>query len=572
MFIQYGTVVMEFIDTNEVKKEQVLTSDNTDYVYTKWTIDVNCLFAPASHTTNYSGDFATGGAAHVKEPGNVNPFGVGQPSTGGALPNLTDRSIRHYLFQPRRLLTIWSDFEGEEPFLILQSPWIPGDPLAREGTRCSSPDVDLPDELNGPFVEACDVVECKGVRSWWVRIRIITYVNECGGQFSKNSPNPISAHRWKRWVNTDEDYFTALITEGEVVFRPAVMITTNSWPDQYRANFFPPIDPTMRRDKIEVMPSSDGTRVNYRVTDQELAFSIGQKCPATRIECLQTGGYSRLSHQQAAWDWANGILSSFTGNSGKKSIPGAVTQMVASGLSLVSRLTPKFYDHVVVKVWGNRNSKKFTLLQLAFAVAFQRLSPLSLAQTTELMATIDVTGKYVELLMTYRSGPEQARRILIAPGNVQRIVLHTMFSNLFGGPLAMEGDFAFSANGYGEDTVNTPGVTIEASDGSFVPGPGATISGSPPPVVPGGKTWAFGNPPPPNSNASRGTWRGKLVAQALAYPCGCLVPLGPSHQSTAPYIPDPNLGNANATPNVIIYNPDGTPMVPQTNPPGFSDS
>jgi hypothetical protein len=545
MYIQYGTVVLNFIDSNEVKKEQVLTSDDTDYVYTKWTIDVNCLYAPASHTANYSGDFATGGGVPKKEPGNTNPFGVGQASTGGALPNLTDRSIRHYLFQPRRQLTIWSDFDGDSPFLILQSPWIPGDAPTPPNVKsaCPTGDVSLPDELNGPFVEACDVVECKGVRSWWVRIRIVTYVNECGGQFSQNSPNPISAHRWKRWVDTDEDYYATLITEGEVVFRPAVLINAKTWPDQYRANFFPPIDPTFRRDKIEVIPSSDGTKINYRVVDRELAFSIGAPfngaggCPATRIECFQTTGYSRAGIRESLIKAGN----------------------LKFG-SAAAAMCPMVMDHIVVKAWGNRLARRLTLLQLAFGISFQRMG--NLAQGIdgignpgfpingfEILATQEITGQYVELVMTYRSGPEQAVNLLPSPATI----VGTIGSR-------------FSI----DNTIQWRGVVVNYNDpilgATSITGPPTTISNVPASPPPGPRfqyPYAYGNPPPPYSNGGRGTWRGKLVAQALAYPCGCAMPLGPTSPVTAPFVQGQSLAiNKNQTNSVVVYDSNGVPVVP----------
>jgi hypothetical protein len=488
---------------------------------------------------------------------------------------LTDRSIRHYLFQPRRQLTIWSDFDGGDPFLILQSPSPNLGNFPGRGP-CSPPDVALPDELNGPFVEACDVVECKGVRSWWVRIRIVTYVNECGGQFSQNSANPISAHRWKRWVDTDEDYFATLVTEGEVVFRPSVMITKGTWPDQYRTNFFPPIDPTFRREKIEVIPSSDGTKVNYRVVDKELAFSIGQNCPATRVECFQTRGYSR-----------GNLLSGLIG--GLQALGNLrFGDMIAIP---IESATPKIFDHVVVKAWANRNGSRWLCMQLAFGIAFQRIGELiqgalGMPLTAfEIICTQEITGKYVELLVTYRSGIEQYAIDMIhggggwaafaggaaigdissvfgpGPGNAVQGAL-----NAFPGVRPFDQQYIVDevANAFVDEDTWSGGIPIHNE-----PAIPATITQMP--LQNAGPGYVFGNPPPPFSNASRGTWRGKLVAQALADPCGCQMPLGPSSSVTAPYVQNGN-NNGNLTPDTTIYQANGVPQNPaqtQPDPIGF---
>ena len=69
------------------------------------------------------------------------------------------------------------------------------------------------DAANGPIVEECTVIQCMGIVSFIVHMRI-SLLNEC------NRKNPLLSHTWKRWVEYDQDYLGVVTTDGKAVFRP----------------------------------------------------------------------------------------------------------------------------------------------------------------------------------------------------------------------------------------------------------------------------------------------------------------------------------------------------------------
>lgn len=516
-FIQYGQLNLTWIDTNEIVREPQYCEDGTTYRDTKWMIDVNCVFNPSavSYTTQNGNIIANPpknlqifpvgvGPINVVQP----PSGVGQNFAGGSLPVLTDVSIRQYLSQPRRQLYVYVDNDGQAPYLLLRSP------TTANGYTS--------DERNGPLVDVASVVWMNGLRSWLVRVRFTTYVNECTAQ------NPILSHRWTRRVETDEHHFAVLATEGEVIFRPTVMIPAGTWPDQYRANFFPPIDRNFQREKVVVIPSSDGLKINYQVVDRENCFNLGLNSVATKVEAYQTGWYKKQGANAAGLEAFDGgnfggiaaatVLSPFAGLGATARFAGGAAMPAVLGTA------PQYYNHIIVRAWGNRNSARYDLYRLAMGIINTEIGHLlfSANGASEIIVTQDLLNKFVEVQGTFTAGAETTALLI---------------TGAFGG--------AANPTGYQfMDALFHPSLGAGAAENLAANYNGLTQN------INQGQA---GNPAFPYSAGSRGTWQGQLIAQSLSNPCS--LPPGPSAAMTSP---------ANGpTRDIIIYNPtNGEPVAP----------
>ncbi len=131
------------------------------------------------------------------------------------------------------------------------------------------------DAKNGPFPQVCEVTRIHGTKTWMVHFKVVTYVNECQNPRERN---PLVAHRWTRYEDVDQDYFSVVTTQGVAAFRVDELIRLGKYPDQYRQDLFHAIPKNFKRESVFVEPSSDGCSVTYRIVDRQLAFNIGRLC------------------------------------------------------------------------------------------------------------------------------------------------------------------------------------------------------------------------------------------------------------------------------------------------------
>lgn len=441
-YLKYNSVILEIIDTQEMRRESVLDPTGCQYLYTKWTIDVHAIFNPTA--TSYK-DI---------------PFG----SSKGQLPAITDRAIRDRLLQPRKTLILKDG--GPDDRTILETP----------ASGYST------DANNGPVPEECTVLAVHGTKTWTVRFRITACVNSC------TSVPVVLAHRWKRYTDMDQDYFSMLVTEGEVHFNTARMLADSAYPDDFRRDFFHAIPEDCKREKVEVIPSDDGASLKYRLIDRETAFHLGKITSCTRVEAYQTFWWSKVGFAAGMGGRLVGGAPGVVGGALRAPMgaPVAVGGLAIDGLmaGLTSDM-PQFYDHILIRVWGHKESIRRTMMNdIALPLAFSRLGPIDGGKQSELIVTHELHGKFVEVQLTHKRGPE-----LGVLGGIGFIPIPGL-APAVGGILdwrARLGIFNFESE--------------EERAGHLF------------------RRTAVGNPPPPRAAGTRGTLAVRLVTQALHDSC-----------------------------------------------------
>ncbi len=491
----YRGIDLSIVHTRSVAREAIYTDDGTTLLWQKWTIDVDTVYNPAATSFDPS-------------LGIVGNFGVG---VQGQFPPQTDSAIRQTLLQPQGLLR----FTDEDGRVILRSPFA--------GYTV--------DAKNGPQPQVCEVTQISGTKTWRVHFKIVTYVNECpkvpgpyraGGAPVDPPPgrNPLLSHRWKRYMDSDEDHFATLVTVGRCIFRADELVRLGQFPDQFRQQLFHAIPQNFRRHHIQVAPSEDGTMVDYQVTDVETAMNFNDPDTpnATRIEAFQTASYAEPNVLGEIGHAFGGTASAIIGAASidpVASLAKAAAASLSGGINLMARLLPQYSVHVICRVWGNRNSRRPDLLNTALGVCIARMgnNPFQVVgRSSETIITQEITGKFVEVQMTVKWGPERLAALALE-AVVNNPVLQAAAGVLGFGNLDPAGVATSNPVGIGgilsffPQTDDLAGVRTVA--GVQVAAPKLVVVGDP----------TVANYPPPNSGGTRGTWVGQLVAQALALPC-----------------------------------------------------
>ncbi len=546
MNIAYRNMAMVIVHTRSLLREAIETSDETTLLFQKWTVDVDCIYNPA--------------ATSFGPIGNV--IGTTGVPTPGMFPPITDAAIRQTLLQPQGTLAL-ADEDGRA---ILLSP--------AAGYAV--------DAKNGPIPQVCEVHRIHGTKTWQVHFKIVTYVNECPA-LGKSGPNfagraVLLAHRWRRYVDIDQDYFSTVTTAGTCTFRADELVRLGQNPDQFRQQLFFAIPANFRRSSIHVEPSEDGTSVSYQVVDTEMPLNfLDANLPnATRIEAFQTAGYSKPNEA------AMGVRALSAGLS-NLSLVGLATNtgaLLRVGLDFAASILPSYSFHVICKVWGNRNSRHFQLMDTAIGVCFARIGNAVglLGRSTEIILSAELTGKYVECQMTIRWGPEQLAaqaaalvgRAVAAIGPLPadiRDILGGIGANNPSGLSGIQSFFSTNTAPSADDILRTPPTPPPPPPPP--PDPNAVVPlfvvlNSVPRIrlQPVARQAAIvATYPPPNAGGSRGTWVGQLVAQALSAPCS-LPPRPPVRgPGIGPVLPGTGIDVNADTMDLPLYPANGIPSL-----------
>jgi hypothetical protein len=230
-FLSYNGFEMDLLRTNSYTKEAVFTDDQSDYLYTRFRIDADCVWNPEA--TSYDANLE---------------------ATPGVLPASTEANIRMALMQPRRKLFFsveHPDPEGEAPNdILIESP---------AGGRPN-------DATNGPHVTRCTVKQIAGSRTFLVNIVVETCLLEC-------ETAPLISNRWSQAHEIDDNFYTTITTTGLAQFRmdakPGVAI------DRFRADALPAIPRGFRRLGTKVVINPLGNMLAYTCIDREMPYSLG---------------------------------------------------------------------------------------------------------------------------------------------------------------------------------------------------------------------------------------------------------------------------------------------------------
>jgi len=373
-------ITLSMVHINQVEREAIYSRDRTTYQYTRFTFDVICRYNPRA--TTYTG-------ANAQEAGPL-PIFFSDRTAGR-----TDLALRHQLMQPRGRLII--DLGGESNFF--KSPL---DGYTR-------------DAHVGPVPERCDIISVHGDKTVTMHYRITTWVNEC---LNRRSVSPLLSHRWKRSAVTDEDHYTALMTEGEAIFRIDELARNNWSPDSFRQDLFHPVPNNCQRYGITVNAIEDGSGVTYSFVDQELPVNQPGWLTVpglTRVEAyetvtFQTGNHiletSRLAMRTA------GITANMLANLSIDPVRsagvgiGAGIQGMIEGMRTAQAVLPRYSIHRFVRCHGNRNSTRFEMMRVAVGFVYATL-PVEISNCSQnIVVTQEQHGKLVELQATFEWGWE----------------------------------------------------------------------------------------------------------------------------------------------------------------------
>lgn len=206
--VSYGDITLALVKTNGVSQVPIYTDDGADYLYTKYTVDVQCLFDPAVM------------------------------SGGGTVVQLM-RNARQSLLAPRKYFFMSI---GGETFL----------------------DCTAPDEAAGPYPKMCEVQRINGSRSFVVHYVIEFHKRECVGA----GDTPIISNRYETTQSYDENFFCTRETRGKLVVSGTK--GTPGDLDQFRHLVMPKLPSTWKRDRCHFVVSSDGLTLAYSITDREI--------------------------------------------------------------------------------------------------------------------------------------------------------------------------------------------------------------------------------------------------------------------------------------------------------------
>jgi hypothetical protein len=508
--IQYGQVVLSQVKVQRYTQEAVYNS--LDYLYTRHRLTVRATFNPATQHDGYAGEVVNwaGGArqADLAVPGDrPPPLGALQTRfiTPAGTPPRPDRpgaytvtAVRHQLLQPRYQLR-WV-MDGVP---VLTSP-LPGI---------------LTDSTNGPMPVSCDVVEERGSKTFLVDWTVQTDINECP-RFVEH-PVVVLSHSWDMEDDVDQDYYTVRRVSGKTVLdaqvvrgRRRVDEEEPAYADYLRQYFFHPIPEGWKRQGIKVKLLGDGVTVLWSYEDREMPFTYVASANAdgtskwpgvTRIEALHVAeagslsGTALLKGAGSVGKGAGGGLDTLiklvesAGGFMKMGL-GFGWGAIRGGMDVEGKWypSPSHIDWLspirqafstsnhtfIVRVWGNKDSDRTILEEVAREVIYQRRARLdeliSGLIPTGTKITHDVAGSFVEGIDTYVGPP--------------------MFSDRgeFNRPRPLPAKFPGNKSVFSGE--NTPGVLEwENLDG---------------------KIW-----PMPSEDHGRGTSIEALVGQWLTYPC-----------------------------------------------------
>jgi hypothetical protein len=246
MFVFYNGYQLNLVKTNSFSESPEYSDDGTDYLWTKFTIDVTCIFAPGATAVNFFGQ-------QLVQYDPAFPIGA----------DTTTANLKEALLVPRRALI----YQGEHSRVITSPPFVQG---VQSGVDCK----------NGPRVIDCTVTKMAGSHSWWVNWKCETWLTNCPGIFSTQFP-PIVSNRWSNEQTIDEDLRTTISMDGTTIFRAdylealGVSNNFNFGADYWRAALLPPCPLGFKRKETRVQVDPLGTTLRWHVTDEEQPVNIG---------------------------------------------------------------------------------------------------------------------------------------------------------------------------------------------------------------------------------------------------------------------------------------------------------
>jgi hypothetical protein len=405
--IVYNGVSLEITKVNSLAQRAVRTPDDADYLYTECTLDVIAVVNPKATSPIFP---------DIPAPASI-------PLLRQAL--LVER--KRLTYTVGGVVVLGSPFTN---FVGLDANGIPS--YADVSNR------DWVDAWNGPKPLRCDVLQWHGERTCIIRWVCQTWINECTGS-SSQPISPVIGHRWTASDDVNDLYHTTRMIDGWMKCRTDVLLNpldpaNPMVVDEFRKAIFHPIADGMKREKIFVQPSSDGTELKYRLVDveQPLSWQGG---------IIKAEGFY-VNH--LVWGGGGGLGSPFVNaatmrrkDSASATIAAQVLQWAVSMLPI-----PVFHYNVSLRLWGRKDVTRQTLVNKAMETlskyVFQGASNAGVPLEGQLQ--VDLVNKFVQAEVNYFS----AGQTLASFGG--------LFGDPFGqiGKMRRGGDFPEDMDGIGQ--------------------------------------------------------------------------------------------------------------------------
>lgn len=337
MTVIYNGIELGILTLNEFVSESVYDESQTDYLYSRISINVTAIVngqteitEVAGPPTSYSIDY-TNQDSHNKHIRTHLPEGLSDPGIATVeTPDVNTTSHDHGMqlpggpaSGPGKMGLYADDNTRPKNFHLIKQPvksvtstialrqflTVPrrqlfvftddGDP-AKSNLLLHSPEFGFhTDCKNGPIPKLFAINKALGDGSTFViNFQIETFINEQLHNplflYGRRKETMALARRYllsNRFSMThilDEDYFLNSAVEGKALFRTDLMYKDNFSPDDFRSFLFLPIPYKCIRTDIQVQGLPDGTGVRYSFVDREqrMQFPGGAKIGAARISAI----------------------------------------------------------------------------------------------------------------------------------------------------------------------------------------------------------------------------------------------------------------------------------------------
>lgn len=238
------TIDLSILKTNDFIEEPIF-SELGEYMYTKFTLDVDTVYNPRATTASRNG--------------------VAVDLTSPVLPGKTDEALRHFLMLP----------QGK---VVYRSAGV---------IQFESPLTSRVDANNGPRPVYCHVRANEADKSYLVTWRVESWLNE-SWKYNTTGIGPLLiSHNWSQTETLDDQYYAVRVTNGRCIFDMSRM-PANQSPDDFRLFLLPALPISFKRDSVQVTAAENGTTLYYTCVDRELRVGLGEK-DITKVECLDFG-------------------------------------------------------------------------------------------------------------------------------------------------------------------------------------------------------------------------------------------------------------------------------------------
>lgn len=266
----YNGVSLPYVKTEKFTQEIIYSPDGVDSMYTKITIGVGCVLSPCLFNGTDVADWVR----------NVKPYLMVR---GAQLYFTMDGD---YVLQPNIPSENTYAFDcayNPDGYEAIDSPNF----TAAGGQRFSA----VSDAKLGPKPLRFDVRRIEG-NTWLAYYEIETYIPYCN---AGSTPPYYLSNRWTTTINVDDEYFMSRTIDGILILNGQYGNQTKYWsgPENFpvdaivedmvtNAVIIPPCPKRWERETIDIVRSSDGLTINYRIVDKQLYTAMPR--PATKID------------------------------------------------------------------------------------------------------------------------------------------------------------------------------------------------------------------------------------------------------------------------------------------------